>query len=906
MSHLCSAHFFAICKERERTVASLLFAHHEGSDLIRSILERESNKSEGDKRNQNQKNPQNKRKRMFGDRASKLALTVLDDGDDLHITRSFCPGEENSSTAGNLSVMMPQQSILPSSWNAKSSTDSDNDSVSAEQSDSDSEEETRQPPKRAILKHIPSLAKRSFSHPRKLSRKFSSMLSRQWSLRTMEDYQEFGQNDPTTTDGSSASWIDDSSIAHSIRSSRINVATGRTMLIRQKAQVFGRPSAAHTDWDLASLSSRASSSGNNSSSRSRRSISFEAYNSSGRSVESDMSHLTTDSFRSKRSRMSRAMYVTPSGNNSLLGESESETSDNDLDDLTNSTILSGSGIDDNCASVARKWNSLETVQEESDFIWDDHTHLPAIVEKRISRMSNEGSNAGASARRQNKTFATGTEKWEMLSSLSTSPSIRRSRFCSDSDIVFEVRRGEQNLFDFSESGDRAGDPDIDSLFGAELDDDIESSEGNGRMEARFRTFSDSFINPRTDYWDDDEGPPSIERQEISSGQTWENFTSLSSDVWSDSPPMEDSSRQRFFSESDIVFESRRNINFNYGLDEMKPPESRVSSGSASLAEDIDSEPSEKNKAMTRFRTHSDSDIYTSTSSSEGDEDVFPSLKRQSTTVGSRRRLMSDPQFDSSFSFANRGTFTGQEHLSSSGSELSGTSGTPLLLTASHERNPVFEPLTRRVETSPESKSDASMTGNSGSGGSSKSDEENAPIQIHRRESQSARHQIRDRLHSDTDIAFLANAMQRMETSTPNWHSKSHQTPAGTPLSRRQCSNGRRLSLMNEHYDEKSRLSPPLPSQGNNWPQKQPRGDDDQDRSPLKPLSSRLSSPLAATAAKMIASNLRRSSAPLPSRHKKTHNYYWNDEESDGDDAPKTNVVEEALGSFSFESYDDIL
>lgn len=54
-------------------------------------------------------------KRVFSDKESKLVSHVLDDGDDLFITASFQPGEENSSVTGNTSVMESfQMAAIPS------------------------------------------------------------------------------------------------------------------------------------------------------------------------------------------------------------------------------------------------------------------------------------------------------------------------------------------------------------------------------------------------------------------------------------------------------------------------------------------------------------------------------------------------------------------------------------------------------------------------------------------------------------------------------------------------------------------------------------------------------------------------------------------------------------------------
>jgi hypothetical protein len=76
------------------------------------------------------------------------------------------------------------------------------------------------------------------------------------SLTSVREYQEMDEEEEEATQAA------DSVTLMSLRSSRKNIGTGKTMLVRQNAQVFGRPSQAEAKWDISSSLSSSGSSSN--------------------------------------------------------------------------------------------------------------------------------------------------------------------------------------------------------------------------------------------------------------------------------------------------------------------------------------------------------------------------------------------------------------------------------------------------------------------------------------------------------------------------------------------------------------------------------------------------------------------------------------------------------------------
>lgn len=273
-------------------------------------------------------------------RTSGIAQSWVDDGDDLHMTPSFLPSEENSSVVGNASVA-PSTSVheKPSEYpffdveresENRRDNDMENSSVQSTACEGGVGENSRERSKSFnILRERTKDWKKpqKFVLPRRIKRFISPAkgpLSHHLPIHPKNGtYQEMLE-DPT--EHHNPSNLDES--MRSIRSTRIDVGTGRSMLVRQNAQVKGRPSVAQQQWDVGSVVSSTGSSASNSSISSRRSKRNITWNNADNSVRSDISRLTGDSsLNSKRSpySMSRAMYMGPNpDNNFLLGATEEE------------------------------------------------------------------------------------------------------------------------------------------------------------------------------------------------------------------------------------------------------------------------------------------------------------------------------------------------------------------------------------------------------------------------------------------------------------------------------------------------------------------------------------------------------------------------------------------------------
>jgi hypothetical protein len=374
------------------------------------------------------------------DRDSKLAHSVLDDGDDLFITGSFRADEENSSTIGNSSYMEPPPKTSPISVKARSEDGSATSVASSLLFDAETvKQEKRKVPRLPFPSNL--LRTRRF-WPWRLN----PMLLRQRHAKVLKEYQEIiEEEDSPKTDL-------DSATVHSIRSTRFNVATGRSMLVRQNAQVIGRPSMAQTDWDVGS-----SFSSDSGSTRSRRSLSCDIVRSN--SGISDISHLTTDSFRSKRSDFSpsRAMYV--SGPGTLLGDTQSEESDDEQDENTtpNNKFFNEGHAKHNSTEQTKLRGKdtriLQKVSEEEECEEGTTTPNTTAARKFVNRVLHRNEDGQHRA----------TEFWELFATLSsdewpTSPpddfeNAVRDRIFSDTDVLFERQRqrSEQQEFGFETS-----------------------------------------------------------------------------------------------------------------------------------------------------------------------------------------------------------------------------------------------------------------------------------------------------------------------------------------------------------------------------------------------------------------------------------------------------------------------
>jgi len=297
-------------------------------------------------------------------RASDLARSFVDDGDDLQMTPSFYPSEENSSIAGNMSVTVSvhtKKRFTPSKRNGLKSLDEDIDRTtdasisdhSDEVSSIGDDETTDVPYERRSHRRSLTLekviqsnkaVKKGLDNAQKLlaTRTVKSFLMKKsLSSRALTEYQEIKESEDGPENPPILSSLSQSgrSSIRSIRSGRINIATGRSLLVRQNAQVMGRPSVAQQEWDIGTIysSSESSSSVVSTVSRRRRGSSstseFDIGGRSVRSVRSDISRLTGDSFHSRHSdfTMSRAMFIDQLVGPNLLGG----TTDEDDDDIVN-------------------------------------------------------------------------------------------------------------------------------------------------------------------------------------------------------------------------------------------------------------------------------------------------------------------------------------------------------------------------------------------------------------------------------------------------------------------------------------------------------------------------------------------------------------------------------------------
>lgn len=366
-------------------------------------------------------------------KASDIANAIVDDGDDIHITSSFRASEENSSIVGNASCL---GSGILQLRNPKS--DSDDDSTESVQSiDATEAEEVKdlQPTDRRdkfkVLRAL-SFTKRLRRADLSLPWRLNSFLVRPMQSRALREYQEMIEQDAPLSPAASdvASYAE---TLKSMRSSRINVATGRTLLVRQKAQVVGRPSVAQADWDIGSSISSYTSSASSSAGSSRkigmkRSLSWDNTSCGARS---DVSQLTGDSFRSKRSDFTsaRGMFVHPEI--SLL-ETTEEVDEHDFE-IAN---------DENVAPNRVRFQNRKVLESRVGFSPGKATSLQGAARKVVNRLLWE---AKTEFQELNDWDAFATIAEEHSESSSCDRDEIRARAFSDSDFVFEMQRQRHSM-----------------------------------------------------------------------------------------------------------------------------------------------------------------------------------------------------------------------------------------------------------------------------------------------------------------------------------------------------------------------------------------------------------------------------------------------------------------------------
>ena len=280
---------------------------------------------------------------------SKLANKVLDDGDDIHITDSFQQQatSDTDSLVGNAASFVGPLHTYPSFQSSASSTVSSNAGMEVPLIDKAQglNELRHQPPHSTTkTKQFPYFARPATDHvtntetstsnsstqegdendiptssqpaPSRLRLPFWSWRKRM-TLRTstssfvtipdrtlMEYYQEIEEeeNDPNKnkeTQQKKQQSLILASMGASLKSHRLDLGTGRTLLQRQKAQIYGRESAAQADWQLQHQNSMV-----------RRNQMLQMADSCGWSQISGMTDVDAMSVASISSHPSRVMFTT--------------------------------------------------------------------------------------------------------------------------------------------------------------------------------------------------------------------------------------------------------------------------------------------------------------------------------------------------------------------------------------------------------------------------------------------------------------------------------------------------------------------------------------------------------------------------------------------------------------------
>ena len=176
----------------------------------------------------------------------KISIPAHDaivDGDDIHLTDSCDEDEGNFSVIANASCRT-RSTVVGHPEMAEMTK-----FQSAEDKSQLKEKDGIQSPKRSlkVVKLFRQL--RQSRRCRLLLLKFRQQsLLRRSSTKTVAEYEEMLENE-FGFDQEDRYALDSETIV-SLRSSRNNVRTGQSMLVRQKAQVVNRPSRAHSNWDI--------------------------------------------------------------------------------------------------------------------------------------------------------------------------------------------------------------------------------------------------------------------------------------------------------------------------------------------------------------------------------------------------------------------------------------------------------------------------------------------------------------------------------------------------------------------------------------------------------------------------------------------------------------------------------
>jgi hypothetical protein len=304
-------HCFSQCEHRVISTLFLFFRASIASDPIETSLPASKRIA--------QKPALNINLRLFvPEMISKFAHSIIHDGDDIHITDSFQPNEENSSTVGNASAIEPTS--LATKMSTKVSTKvstqvsskkflmeakqktllgpkSDYAPRQHDDEDSAGEQVVLEATNRFnVLSVIRQLGETRRFLPWRLRHPPITFLPRSTILSSVTEYQVMVEDDAGDNATQAAS-----DTAASLRSSRNNLRNGKSLLVRQNAEVFGRPSAAQVNWEIASSLSSSDSSNNTRNLTGQRSVTLEGSSCGG------ISDITEETALFRIKKMDRSM-----------------------------------------------------------------------------------------------------------------------------------------------------------------------------------------------------------------------------------------------------------------------------------------------------------------------------------------------------------------------------------------------------------------------------------------------------------------------------------------------------------------------------------------------------------------------------------------------------------------------
>jgi hypothetical protein len=344
---------------------------------------------------------------------SSYAHGVLGDGDDLHITGSFEENEENSSTIANASCINHPRASHPEERSVGTERKNSGNSKSDNLQDEEQMEAVRfsKKPLKVMNKIFRQLRQKHRQHLLKFRQQPAVFRS---SISTINEYQEMvedeNENDHQHAEESTTR-TDDSMTIVSQRSTRNNIRTGRSMLVRHKAEVFNRPSAAQAKWDISSSFSSDSTSYRNILRR-QRSLTLDNSSCDGLSVLTD----DTSLYRS----FSKMDHLSFRQRRPMFIDATTYCIEEDIDESESSVDSEGEGND---------------VSPDSDVIecGYDFRQLPSFDENNNTELT-PGNDF-------NSDWHLGNEEVEEVTQ---TPFDIRQRVFSDSDVIFERQRHVAN------------------------------------------------------------------------------------------------------------------------------------------------------------------------------------------------------------------------------------------------------------------------------------------------------------------------------------------------------------------------------------------------------------------------------------------------------------------------------